>query len=275
MSWLDRVEKFWRPFAIPGVTLHLIFGQFICYALSLAKPEFLGALALIPAQVLGGEFWRLFTFVLVPPQMNPLFLFFFWYLFYLMGDALESQWGAARYNVFLLIAGLATLLAAFLTPQLPATNGYLMASVFLAFAYLYPDFQIYLFFILPVKVKWLATFTWILYFLTFVGSGAERFLVLASVSSFLLFFGSEIVLGMRSRRARMARRVDEIKSEHEPVHRCVVCGVTDQSDPGMEFRYCSRCDGSPCYCRDHIRTHVHRTAPPPTEEPAAAELEET
>ena len=96
------------------------------------------------------------TFVGEPPTTNLLFAFFFWYLFYLMGTVLESTWGAFRYNVYLLVGWAATVAVAFLQPNAPASISFLQASVFLAFAYLYPDFQILLFFILPVKVKWLA-----------------------------------------------------------------------------------------------------------------------
>ncbi len=252
MSWLDRLEKIWRPYSIKGVTLHLIMGQFVCYALSLSKPEILDAIVLVPARVFEGEIWRLATFLFFPPLSSvPIFLFFAWYLFYLMGDALEPQWGTSRYNRFLLIAYVATVVVSFLTPAFPATNAYIAGSVFLAFAYLFPDFQLMLFFILPVKVKWLAMLTWFGYFFRFaVGPWADRLAVLAAVSNFLLFFGRDILTAMRAGRYRMVRQVEQIKREQQPVHRCVVCGVTDKSEPGMDFRYCSRCADSACYCRD-------------------------
>jgi len=262
MSWLDKLEKWFRPFALPGVTLYLIVGQTIVFAATLSNPNVRANVVLIPARVLEGEVWRLVTFVFDPPLTNAIFAFFAWYLFYLMGDALENQWGVARYNIFLLIAYLATLVAAFLgNPGAPSSNLYIGGSVFLAFAHLFPDFQIFLFFILPIKVKWLALITWIGYFLRFtLGTWTERWLVIAAISNFLLFFGRDILLTMRSRRHRMARQVREIKLQNEPVHRCVVCGVTDKDDPAMDFRYCSRCAGSPCYCGDHIRDHRHLTA---------------
>lgn len=261
MSWLDKAERWVRPFAVPNVTVYLIVGQTIVWALALSKPEILDAVALVPARVLQGEVWRLVTFIFDPPVTNAIFAFFAWYLFYLMGDALEHQWGVARYNLFLLIAYLATLLASFLTPQAMSTNAYIGGSVFLAFAYLFPDFQILLFFILPVKVKWLALITWIGYFLRFAfgPTWTDRFLVLAAVLNFLLFFGRDIFMTMRAGRYRMKRQVQQIKQQGQPVHCCVVCGVTDKSSPDMDFRYCSKCADSPCYCRDHIRDHEHRT----------------
>ena len=84
---------------------------------------------------------------------NRIFAFFAWYLFYLMGNALEGHWGAFRYNLFLLIGYLVTVAVAFLYPYAAATNIFIGGSVFLAFAYLYPDFQLYIFFIIPVRLN--------------------------------------------------------------------------------------------------------------------------
>jgi len=261
VSWLDKLEKRWRPFTIPNLTVILIFGQFLVYALARSKPEILERIVLVPALVMQGEVWRLLTFVFHPPLTNAIFIFFAWYLFYLMGDALENQWGATRYNVFLWIAYLATVAVSFLAPYQVISNGYLGGSVFLAFAYLFPDFQIYLFFILPVKVKWLALLTWIGYFLGFAfGGWSDRLLIMAAVANFLLFFGRDVYHTMRSRKRRMEREMRQIRQEHEPVHRCEICGKTDKSHPGTDFRYCSKCVDTPCYCEDHIRDHEHRTA---------------
>ncbi len=260
MTWLDKLEKRLRPFAVPHLTVVLIAGQTIVWALSLSKPEIRGVIALVPARVFEGEVWRLVTFLFYPPITNAIFAFFAWYLLYLMGDALEHQWGATRYNIFLLIGYLATVAASLLTPGAAQTNFYLLESIFLAFAYRFPDFQILLFFILPVKVKWLALIAWIQFFISFaLGGWTTRLAILAAVLNFLLFFGRDIWMAMRAGRRRMARQAQRIKEEHEPVHRCVVCGVTDKSDPGMDFRYCSRCADSPCYCAEHIRNHDHRT----------------
>ena len=103
------------------------------------------------------------NFLFDPPLQNPLFAFFAWYLFYLMGTALEEHWGAFRYNIFLLIGYLMTVAVSFLIPALPVTNAYIGGSVFLAFAFLYPDFILQIFFVLPVRIQWLALITWLYY----------------------------------------------------------------------------------------------------------------
>ncbi len=259
MTWLDQLEKRLRPFAVPNLTVALIVGQTIVWALALTKPEILGAIVLVPDLVFAGEVWRLITFVFYPPADSAIFAFFAWYLFYLMGSALEGEWGVTRYNIFLAIGYLATVAVSLLTPHAAQTNFYLLESVFLAFAYLYPNFELLLFFLLPVKVKWLALLAWIQFFLAFTfGAWSTRLAISAAVLNLLLFFGRDLVMRIRAGRHRMERQARQLRQESEPVHRCVVCGVTDKSDPGMDFRYCSRCSDSPCYCGEHIRNHPHR-----------------
>ena len=148
MSLLDKLERALGRFAVPNLSLYLVIGQvFVLLAWMLGQLD-LGLFVLVPELVKAGEWWRLFSFLLLPPppgMFGYLFVAFAWYMFYLMGGALESFWGAFRYNLFLL-AGLGlTLIAAFLTPGQAATNAFIAGSVFLAFAYLHPDFELALF----------------------------------------------------------------------------------------------------------------------------------
>jgi hypothetical protein len=259
---LSKLERKFRRFGVPNVTLLLIVCQVLGYGVAQTKPRAVENIQLIPRLVLEGEVWRLFTFLVEPPMDNLLFAFFFWYLFYLMGTALEQQWGAFRYNVFLLIGYLATVAAAFLVLEAPATNGFLQGAVFLAFAYLYPNFEIYLFFVLPVKIKWLAMLQWIIYFLLFATGGWDtRAMIAASVLNFFMFFGKDILERIKGGRRRMAWQAKTLVKEDKPFHRCLVCGVTDKTHPQMEFRYCSKCAGACGYCSEHIRSHEHVTEP--------------
>ena len=226
---------------------------------------------LLPAAVRAGEFWRLGTFLLVPPVTtltltSALFLAFGWYLFYLMGSALEQHWGALRFNGFILLGWLLTVGAAFVTPALYATNAYMAATVFLAFAYLNPDFVMYIFFFLPVKIKWLALIQWLGYgFILIVGTWAERLMIFASTSNFLVFFARDLVRSVGSgqrRQAWQARNFTAANNEREPRHRCHLCNRTDLTHPQIDFRYCSKCAGDQCYCSDHIFTHLHVVGDP-------------
>ena len=115
-----------------------------------------------------------------------------------------------------------------------------------------------MFFILPVKVKWLAMITWALYGLRFVlGGWNTKLVVLASVSNFLLFFGNDIWFRIRAARRDMKRNAERIARENEPLHRCVVCGRTDRTNPDLDFRYCTECDPVQCYCEEHLHDHEH------------------
>jgi hypothetical protein len=257
MNLLDKLERKFRRFAVSNVTIYLILGQAMFFILHLSGRFILERAVLIPELVLAGEWWRLITFLFIPPLTNPLFAFFAWYLFYLMGGSLEGHWGAFRYNVFLLTGYIVTVAVSFLFPFNAASNIFIGGSVFLAFAALFPEFQIYIFFILPVKMKWLALLTWIGYaYQLIVGSWPTRLLVLASISNFLLFFGRDILWRMKTGNRHMVTKVREVSRKKETFHRCTICGITDQSHPGMEFRYCPECNGLG-YCKDHIMNHDH------------------
>ena len=260
MKILNHLQRRFGRFAVPHVTEGLIACQALTYFFFQTQPEFLARIALVPRCVLAGEAWRLVTFLCVPPPIHVVWALFFWYMFYLMGTALENTWGTFRYNVFLLVGWLATVAVSFLQPDAAASIGFLQGSVFLAFAYLYPDFQLLLFFILPVKVKWLALLQglWYLYQII-VGDVMTELLVLASVCNFLLFFWHDILLRMKAGQRRMVQHVEKNRLVSTPRHACTVCGATNLSDPNLSFRYCSKCTGAPCYCAEHIHTHQHVT----------------
>lgn len=270
MKWIDRLEARFGRFAVPNVTLAIVLGQILAYAAwQIRGPEALERLWLFRDRVLDGEVWRLFTFVFMPPATNPIFAFFAWYLFYIMGSALERHWGVFRYNVYLLIGVLAAMTAGMLVPTgLPAgvgglgATGYLVASVFLAFAHLYPDFTINLFFVLPIRIKWLALITWVLLGLQLFGGWPHVAMVFATVFNFLIFFGGDLIGSVRNWRRRTAfeSRIQTASGHGKPRHRCAVCGVTNLDDPKMQFRYCSQCEGQLCYCMEHVRDHEHVTS---------------
>jgi hypothetical protein len=266
MSFIDRLERLFGRFAISNISLYFVIGQvFVLLSAMLGRLR-IESLILMPAWVMDGEWWRLFTFLFIPPAFGGtfglIFVAFAWYLFYLMGSALEGNWGTFRYNLFLFIGYALTVAVAFIFPNSPATHLFLAGSVFLAFAYLHPDFELALFFILPVKVKWLALFTWLLYGWRFLqGNWSVRLEILAAISNFLLFFGRDILLNMRHRKRTVARRAEKLaRTEPEARHVCYVCGKTDVTHPQLDFRYCSRCEGDQCYCPEHIQNHAHVVA---------------
>ena len=272
MSFLDRLERIFGRLAVPNLSLYLVIGQVFVVLTRMLQLMSAAKLIYAPVLVLSGEWWRLFTFVFVVPLPTGAFgymgLVFGWYLFYLMGSALEGFWGAFRFNVFLLLTYVLTVGLSFLTPFDVVTNLYLLGSVFLAFAFLNPEFELLLFFILPVKIKWLALLTWIFYAYTFfTNPWSVRLQIIASVTTFLAFFGTSMVRGLKQGRRSAAHRAERVREEAHPRHVCHVCGKTDLSHPELDFRYCSKCAGDQCYCPEHIHNHAHDVAPE-TEPPA-------
>jgi len=264
MTLLDKLERVFGRYAIPNITLYIVIGQVFVLLAYLAGRLNLGWFLLVPGLVTQGEWWRLFSFLLMPPSpgmFGYIFIAFAWYIFYLMGSALEGSWGTFRYNVFLLLGVVLTVVAAFVTPRYPASNAFLAGSVFLAFAYLNPDFELSLFFILPIKVKWLALLTWVLYAVSFIRGDLPTWLqILAAVGNFMVFFGRDMVMAIRHRKRVIARKAEKAAREDEPRHVCHVCGKTDRTNPELDFRYCSKCAGDQCYCPDHIQNHAHVVA---------------
>lgn len=271
MSLLDRLDRRLGRFAIPNLSLWLVLGQVMFLGFVLLGNFDLRHILLLPSAVLSGEVWRVVTFLMAPStsilsMTDALFLAFGLYMFYLMGSALEQFWGDFRFNAYMAIGTVLTVAVSFAFPDAFSTNLFVLLSVFLAFAYLNPEFEILIFFILPVKIKWLAAIQWVFYgYLLVTQSWFTRLLVLASISNFLLFFSRDIVRGMRSGRRRMAYRAQQFGASSgadEPRHRCHVCGRTDVSNPELEFRYCSKCAGEECYCSEHIGKHEHTTVVP-------------
>ncbi|MBI1311909.1 hypothetical protein GC176_11505 [bacterium] len=260
MRLLARLERRFGRYAIPNVTLYVVIGQIFFWLTTFSKPEIIERIQMVPAQVLAGEVWRLVTFVFTPPfRMHPVFMFFAMWCFYMMGSALEQTWGTFRYNAYLVLGYILTVGISFVYPELPATVAFIGGSVFLAFAHLYPRYVFYIMFILPVQVRWLALLTWISYgYILITGGWPERLFVLAGVGNFLIFFGAEIVDRAKTGRRRMAEQAKfMVPGSSEAFHECAVCGRTDLTDPRLDFRYCSQCAGTPCYCEDHIHNHEH------------------
>ncbi len=287
MSLVNRLEKRFGRWAIPNLTVIIIGGQIVLYlAQMLHQGQGIGGdpfanLYLIPAKVLSGEIWRLVSFAFVPPRAALLWAIITWMLFYFFGTTLENHWGTFRYNLFLIIGLLANIGAAFVTlangPGFIAENGFLYGTVFLAFARLFPNFVINLFFILPIQIKWLALLAWLGYGYSLIqGDGMSRLLIVASVFNYLLFFGRDHWRDIKNRYRRKSYQSQTRKASGALVHECLVCGLDSEKAPKTLFRYCSKCEGQCCYCPEHIHDHEHVvTGKDEASEPQLANAEET
>lgn len=196
--WFYKMEYKYGNYCIHNLMLTIILGQVLVYLADSMMPQMaLGAnLALFWPAVMQGEVWRLLTFLFVPPAASPLFLLLVLYCDYLIGHTLETTWGDFKFNAYYLIGILGAILTAVLTGY--AGNLFLNLSLFFAFAVLYPDMQFLLFFIIPVKVKWLALASGAYYvFSIVVGSWQTKLSIVFSLAAFLLFFGSDLLAQTR------------------------------------------------------------------------------
>ena len=173
---------------------------FVCNLL-FPQANLLYYLAFSPALILQGQVWRVFTFVFLPPDSSLLFIVFALYFYYLIGTSLENAWGSFRFTLYYFIGMLGAIIAGFLTGS--ATNSYLNLSLFFAFAAVYPDMQVLLFFLIPIKVKWLAIIDAVLFAVQLIfADWATRAAVIASLANFFIFFGPALFTRLKNYRRR-------------------------------------------------------------------------
>ena len=279
MNWLNKLERKFGRFAIPNLTMYLLAGYVIGFAIVYLRGDLLGWLTLEPALILRGQVWRLISWVLIPPTTSLISLAFLVLLYYSLGSVLERSWGTFRYNVYILSGILFTVIAVFILYGIiyaiygvPVSlshvgyisTNYITMSIFLAFAAMYPDMEVMLYFILPIKMKWMALVyaaMALYYFIT--GGLAEKVAIGASLLNFIIFFLSSRNTRHFSpkERARKAKFKEQTRPHmtyaNGARHRCAVCGRTELTDPSLEFRFCSKCNGNFEYCQDHLFTHEH------------------
>lgn len=259
MTFLDKLERRIGFIAVPGlIRIVVMFTALVCI-LAYVDQSFISVLDLRPQLIKQGQVWRLFTYIFIPTSplgaslLSPLWavvaLWFLWFI----GDGLERAWGPFRLTLYFLTGMVGVTVAAFLL-NARFSNGMLAASLFLAFAWFYPNEIIYVMFILPVKIKWLGWITGAFLLYAFVaGSNANRLAMLLAFSNYFLFFGPQVFQNVRQRKEVASRRqrfeMQSRDAEDEPLHRCATCGATELSDPSLEFRV-SR-DGEE-YCLAHL-----------------------
>lgn len=288
MKWLDRMEVRFGRYAIPNLMYYIIMLYALGFVVEVAAPGLYNYyLALDAAAILRGEVWRIFTFIIQPPTGSFLFIFFSLYLYYTIGKMLEYQWGAFKFNLYFfsgLFLHVIVCILIYLVTGYNLSYGtmYLNMSLFFAFAALFPDVQFLLFFILPIKCKYLGYANGLYFLITIIAGfvvperspawySLYRFGILAfpanSVAAFVSFLNF-IIFFMALRRSKFSpkeirrRRTYEKKvraaSARSTQHRCAVCGRTEKDGADLEFRFCSKCAGNYEYCQDHLYTHEHR-----------------
>ena len=287
MKFLDKLERKFGRYAIQNISLMLIICYAFGYAIQFVNADFLNYLTLNPYLILRGQIWRLITWILIPPSDFGIFTILTLYFYYWIGTTLERTWGTFRYNVYLLSGMLFTILGAFVllaysyavfAPQIAMigsraffTDGigyffrafstyYVNLFIFLAFALTFPDMQVLLFFIIPIRIKWLGILDAIMTVYTFFASGiAYKIIIGASLLNVVVFFlatRDRVQMSPKQIRRRQVYRQEVKKGTGITRHKCAICGRTEK-DGDLEFRFCSKCDGNYEYCQDHLFTHEH------------------
>lgn len=203
---LDRLQRKYRRFAIPNLMQYIVGGMAIIFVMDMIvfalEPFSLTATLMFDRDaIFHGQIWRIISFVLIPPNSSPIFIIFSLYFYWLIGDALENQWGTFKFNAFYWCGALCTMIFGLITGF--ATNSYLNMTLFLAFAFLYPDFQMLLFFCIPIKIKWLAIIDGLILVMSFYYAGWKgRIALLIALANVLLFFGSHFLDSFKAYRRR-------------------------------------------------------------------------
>ncbi len=197
-QWLERMERKFGKYAISNLMMYIVASMAAVFVLDMLMPVNLTAYLIFnKAAILRGQLWRLVTFLFLPPNSSIVWILFSLYFYWMIGSALENQWGSFRFNLYYLFGMLGTIISGMITGY--ATNSYLNLSLFLGFALLYPDFQVNLFFFLPVKVKYLALIDAAGLLVSFVmGNASTRIALAMALVNVLLFFGGNLIQRVKS-----------------------------------------------------------------------------
>ena len=293
---MSPFERKFGKYAIRNLSFVLVCCYAVGYVLQLADRSglLLSYLTLNPYAILHGQVWRLVTWILIPPSSGGLFFTLLMLYFYCsIGTSLERTWGTYRYNVYLFqgmlftIAGsfllmgycylfqpsifLASLTGTVLTINTPAqyftvvsmmfSTYYINMSIFLAYAATFPDAQVLLMFIIPIRVKWLGIIYAVMLVFQFLGTDVfGKFAIGASLLNFVVFFFTSrnmMHLNPKQIHRRQEFKRDVRRNTGITKHKCAICGRTEVDSPQMQFRFCSKCDGNYEYCEEHLYTHTH------------------
>jgi len=282
---IDRFCYKHNKFGIPRLMLWIIGGSLAAFIIMMmdSSGTFLLAIMFSPGKILQGEVWRLITWIFLPMSDNLIWFGLSLYFYYIIGSALEHVWGRAKFTLYYLTGVLLHIIFGF---ALYFINGVswlgidatdLNLSLFLAFAVLHPDNRVLLFFIIPIKMWWLAAFDLLIYAYRIIMSPlAMKALPVLCLLCFLMFTWVDFIEEVKRRIPRRRRAAEWREEVHHAEQsagfgntiknadsfserKCAVCGKKASEYPEIEFRYCSRCEGLHCFCEEHINSHVHFT----------------
>jgi hypothetical protein len=269
---LARLERRFGRYALENFASYIIGGMVLVFVLASAKPGFLGLLTFTPHALGLGQPWRLVTYIFIPPwtrfDFSPftlMWLFFTLSLAWTVLSSLEAEWGALKLNAYYVIGMLGTTMAGYLTGG-EQTNQFLNMSVILAFATIFPEYEILLFFIIPVRMRWLGwiAFAYLAYAFA-MEDWIARGAIIAAMSNYLLFFWGEITRVLRGGKRVTARQVARGASVPPPRpalegRACAMCGAKEGDGADIRVCSCAKCKEATggqarLLCLEHARAH--------------------
>lgn len=276
MKFFNDFERKYHKYAIPNLMYYIVILYGVGLVLQMVQPYIYWQYLCLDARaIMHGQIWRIVTFLIYPPALGSstitdvFFGVIALFLYYNLGQTLERIWGAFRFNVFFFMGVLGQVIAAMVAwlafgQPLIMTTGFLNFSIFLAFAIYFPDVQFLLFFVLPIKAKWLAVAECAVYLYSFVfGNLSTRLEIAISLANVIVFIlltrNYKRYAPKEIKRKHDFKREVKIMPQGKTRHRCAVCGRTELDGEDLEFRYCSKCEGNYEYCQDHLYTHQHVT----------------
>ena len=267
-SWLNRFCHKHPRFGIPNLMNIIVIGSVLVYLLDMfSQNSFSSMLYFSLPHILHGQVWRLITFVFMPLDNSLVYFVLSTYLYWMIGTTLEREWGTTKFTLFYVMGVVLNILLGLILGY--ATITYVNLSMFFAFATLYPETRFYILFFIPVKVKWLAwidaaIFAWSVIRYLIGGHFLYALIPIIAILNYFLFFSADFArLFGRVKHKTSKQTINFKKAQKQArqtkgyIHKCAVCGITDEMDSTMEFRYCSKCNGYYCYCMNHINNHVH------------------
>ena len=202
-KWLQFLAKKLPWLAIPNIAIIFVTLQVMGFFLCMTDPAWSGRLALFPDLALAGEPWRFVTFLSLPLSMSPIWIIFSLWFLYSILNWIEAEWGAFKTTFYTLVSIVLTIVFSivFSYPVFQITD--FTSTLFLAAAALYPEMEIQIYFILPVKMKYLGYLSLaFLVFHLFQGGWLDKLFLLTIYSNYLIFFGPALVSQVRNWKRR-------------------------------------------------------------------------
>ena len=289
MNWMDKLERKIGRYAVPNLSRYFVGAIVLGYLMSMVSSTFTAWIEFDVAAILHGQIWRLFSWIFMPTTSLDFFGLLFLLCVLMWGSSLESMLGTFRMNVFLWggvilsdIGGIIIYVITRLTlgsgASIYLSTYYILMSMLLALAICMPEGEVRLYFVLPIKMKWMLVFE--LLYLAYVvfnsfkmilsynhsaigwilGLMSTAEILLAIANMFLFFWASKTHISRKQKKRQREFRAQF--SQPRPgsgisQHKCVICGRTEITNPELQFRYCSKCTGNKEYCQDHLFTHTH------------------